>query len=79
MTQGVGVDVADTGSGIPAADLPFVFDRYYRSAEARRAGSNGAGLGLAITKRILELHGSGIAVDSRVGAGTRFSFALPVA
>ena len=79
VTEGVGVDVADTGSGIPAADLPFVFDRYYRSAEARRAGSNGAGLGLAITKRILELHGSGIAVDSRVGAGTRFSFALPVA
>jgi predicted ATPase/signal transduction histidine kinase len=76
---GVEVEVADTGGGIAAADLPHVFDRYYRSAEARRAGASGAGLGLAITRRILELHGSRIAVDSTVGVGTRFVFCLPAA
>jgi predicted ATPase/signal transduction histidine kinase len=75
--EGVRVAVADTGAGIAAADLPFVFDRYYRSAEARRLGAGGAGLGLAITKRILELHGAGIDVESERGRGTCFSFCLP--
>ena len=71
------VAVADTGSGIAAADLPFVFDRYYRSADARRRSAGGAGLGLAITKRILDLHGAAIEVESERGRGTRFSFRLP--
>jgi len=73
-------EIADTGCGIAAADLPFVFDRFYRSSKtpSRRSDrSAGAGLGLAITKRILELHGATIAVDSEESAGTRFTFDLP--
>ena len=70
----VAVRVADTGNGIPQAELPAIFERYHR---AEKSGS-GAGLGLAITKRILELHGSEIAVRSEPGQGTCFEFALPV-
>jgi predicted ATPase/signal transduction histidine kinase len=70
--------VVDTGRGIPNAELPFVFDRYYRGQTNRAAGTGGAGLGLAITKRILELHGASIRVASDAGAGTRFSFDLPL-
>jgi hypothetical protein len=69
--------VADTGRGIPGAELPFIFDRFYRGSNGRSGG--GAGLGLAITKRILELHGTGIEVQSDGGAGTGtcFHFSLP--
>jgi signal transduction histidine kinase len=67
----------DTGEGIPETDLPFVFDRFYRARTKGRTG--GAGLGLAIVKGILDAHGASIAVESRVGAGTRFAFALPLA
>jgi signal transduction histidine kinase len=71
--------VADTGRGIPAEDLPRVFDRSYRVDRERGDAPEGAGLGLAIAKRILELHGSSIGVESAVGAGTTFSFDLAVA
>jgi signal transduction histidine kinase len=70
--------VADTGCGIAGAELPFIFDRFYRGDAGRRHGS-GAGLGLAITKRILDLHGQGIEVDSAPGQGTTFRFALSAA
>jgi signal transduction histidine kinase len=70
------VQVCDTGSGIPAEDLPFVFDRFYRGAHGRIEG--GAGLGLAITRRILELHDSQIRVESDGKSGSRFSFSLPL-
>ena len=70
----VKISVADSGIGIPEKDLPHVFDRFYRS---RRSGTaSGAGLGLAITKKILEAHGEAISVESEVNAGTRFSFQL---
>ena len=73
----VGVSVADTGAGISAQALPHIFDRFYR--ENRDAGEdNGStGLGLAIAKRILELHGSEIRVTSEERHGTRFDFDLP--
>ena len=71
----VGVQVSDTGSGIAPDDLPRVFDRFFQAAGNRRDGPH-AGLGLAIAKRILELHDSRIQVTSRLGAGTTFSFAL---
>ena len=74
MTQ-----VADTGCGISPEDLPYIFDRYYRVGNGRQERSAGAGLGLAITKRILELHGSSIEVQSAVNQGTTFSFYLSVA
>ncbi|NIR30967.1 MAG: HAMP domain-containing protein [Gammaproteobacteria bacterium] len=71
-------EVADTGSGIPPEELPRIFDRFYQAHNKHR-GNEHAGLGLAIAKRILELHDSRIEVGSRVGAGTTFSFTLPVA
>lgn len=73
----VRIEVADTGCGIPAEELPYVFDRFYQVNKSEREASGGVGLGLAIAKRILDLHTSSIAVDSRPEAGTRFDFSLP--
>ena len=74
---GVDVAVADTGPGISEKDLPHVFDRFYK-ADSEESGSDGSmGLGLAIAKRILELHGSEIHVISEEQRGTRFQFELP--
>jgi signal transduction histidine kinase len=75
----VNVQVADTGCGIPAEKLPLVFDRFYQGhqGEEPRDATEGIGLGLAITKRILDLHASTIAVNSVPQAGTRFDFSLP--
>jgi PAS domain S-box-containing protein len=70
------VCVRDTGSGISEEDVPRLFDRFW---QARRASANGAGLGLAIAKRLVELHGGRIRVESTLGVGTTFSFTLPVA
>ncbi len=77
-TQGVSVEVTDTGSGIPEGELPHVFERFYRTS---RTGvrETGAGLGLTISQRMLELHGSQLQVTSDVGVGTTFSFSLPTA
>jgi predicted ATPase/signal transduction histidine kinase len=77
--DGVLIEVADTGDGIPAADLPHVFERFYRVDKARTRERSGCGLGLAIVKRIVELHDSEIRVESEVGAGTRFWFTLKTA
>ena len=76
----VRVSVRDTGKGIAAADLPFIFDRFYRGVRPRRGdgGSGGAGLGLAIAQRIALLHGGAITVASQSAAGSCFSFALAI-
>ena len=71
------LQVTDTGCGIPAADLPHIFDRFYRVEKARQDNGDGAGLGLAIAKRILDLHGSLIEAHSVSGQGTTFRFYLP--
>ncbi|MBI5855179.1 MAG: HAMP domain-containing protein [Nitrospirae bacterium] len=71
------VNVKDTGSGIPSDELDKVFQRFYRSAAAP-PGAQGAGLGLTITKNLVELHGGRIWVSSRVGIGSCFSFTLPI-
>lgn len=76
MSDKIMTQVADTGCGISPEELPHVFDRYYRVGESQQAGDGGAGLGLAITKRILELHGSSIEVRSAIDTGTTFSFSL---
>jgi len=68
------VRVTDTGVGIAEESLPFIFDRFWRGDESARRG--GAGLGLAIAKRILELHGTELVAQSRVNAGTTFTFAV---
>ena len=74
------LQVRDTGSGIAAEDLPFIFDRFYRADKARqRTDSASSGLGLAITKAIVEAHGGTIAVDSTPGVGTTFTITLPLA
>lgn len=73
----VRVAVADTGSGIEVEDLPRVFDRFYRGAgQARGARS---GLGLAIVRRIVELHGQSVSLTSTPGVGTCVEFGLPIA
>jgi predicted ATPase len=71
-------EVADTGGGIASAELPFVFDRFYRGTNGRTRSSGGSGLGLAITKRILDLHDSRIHVESDASTGTCFTFSLPL-
>ncbi|HLY26551.1 MAG TPA: HAMP domain-containing sensor histidine kinase, partial [Aggregatilineales bacterium] len=75
---GVVVQVRDTGEGIPATDLPHVFDRFYQVDKSRqRAQRDGAGLGLTITRGIIEAHGGRIWVESQEGVGTMFSTWLP--
>jgi two-component system heavy metal sensor histidine kinase CusS len=73
----VRVEVADTGCGIPATHLPYVFDRFYRVDRSRSSASGGLGLGLAIVKGIAELHGGSVSLASEVGRGTRFTLLLP--
>ncbi|TLM98140.1 MAG: HAMP domain-containing histidine kinase [Actinobacteria bacterium] len=73
----VRVEVADTGSGIAAADLPYVFERFYRADTSRAAHTGGAGLGLSIAKRIVEDHGGTVFAESVEGSGTRIGFTLP--
>lgn len=78
----VEVQVKDDGEGIGPEDLPRIFERSYRAHDrARKTGSedSGAGLGLAITRRIVELHGGEIAVQSTLGQGATFTFSLPLA
>ncbi len=70
----VEISVVDRGPGIPADQLPHVFDRFFQASRQRRAG---AGLGLAIVKGIVEAHGGSIKVHSAIGQGTRFAFTLP--
>jgi signal transduction histidine kinase len=69
--------VADTGIGIPAADRPHIFERFYRVDRAREHESGGTGLGLAIAKWIVQAHNGEIKVDSEVGQGTIFQVDLP--
>jgi signal transduction histidine kinase len=71
------VTVSDTGIGIPAEDLPYVFERFYRVDHSRVRATGGAGLGLTIAKRLVEAHGGAISVESELGKGSRFSFTLP--
>ncbi|GHU88637.1 hypothetical protein FACS1894202_05130 [Clostridia bacterium] len=72
------LSVQDTGIGIPADDVPRVFDRFFRSDVSRARKTGGSGLGLSIAKWIVDRHGGTIEVLSRVGAGTRITFVLPL-
>ncbi len=76
---GVAVDIEDTGSGIAAAHLPHLFDRFYRVDPSRTRETGGSGLGLTIAKRIVEAHGGSMEVESELGRGSRFRFTLPPA
>jgi two-component system sensor histidine kinase BaeS len=78
-SQFVLVEVRDTGGGIPAADLPHIFERFYRADPARARATGGTGLGLAIVRQLVELHGGRVWAESAPGAGTTMRFTLPVA
>ncbi len=77
VAEGARIVVRDTGVGIDAAELPHIFDRFYRGTMANEARGSGSGLGLAIVKSIVDLHAGRVTVDSRLGAGTTFTVLLP--
>jgi heavy metal sensor kinase len=72
------IEVSDTGRGIPAASLPHVFERFYRRADPRDSRVSGFGLGLAISKWIVDAHHGSIDVESEEGQGSRFTVRLPL-
>jgi signal transduction histidine kinase len=74
----VEVTVADTGTGIPPEDLPYIFERFWRGEKSRSRAGGGIGLGLAIAKQLVEMHGGAIRVGSAPGKGSAFTFTLPV-
>jgi two-component system sensor histidine kinase BaeS len=69
--------VSDTGVGVAAADLPYIFRHFYRADQSRARSSGGTGLGLAIVKSLVEAHGGRVAVDSAVGRGSTFTVTFP--
>jgi two-component system heavy metal sensor histidine kinase CusS len=71
------VAVTDTGCGIPAVHLPHVFDRFYRADQVRSSATGNVGLGLAIVRSIVELHGGVVQIASEVGRGTRVTMSFP--
>ena len=75
----VAVWVSDTGSGIDAADLPHIFERFYRADRSRTTTTGGSGLGLAIVKAIITAHRGTVQAESTRGQGTRITFTLPIA
>lgn len=75
----VRISVADTGVGIAPEDVKRLFDKYEQARSRATRGEKGTGLGLYITKQLVELHGGEIAVESEVGKGSTFSFAIPAA
>jgi signal transduction histidine kinase len=76
---GASITVADTGIGIDAAELPRIFDRFFRGSRAGEARGSGSGLGLAIVRSIVEMHGGTVGVESRIGTGSTFRVTLPSA
>jgi signal transduction histidine kinase len=73
----VNVQVVDTGPGIPAAEIPTIFDRYQQASTATQSRFGGSGLGLALVRELTELHGGSVEVESEEGHGTTFTVSLP--
>ncbi|MFC9029495.1 sensor histidine kinase [Streptomyces arboris] len=71
------IEVADTGTGIPAGDLPYVFDRFWRAEKSRSRRTGGSGLGLAIVRKLTEAHGGTVSATSTEGKGSTFTLRLP--
>ena len=71
--------VADTGVGIPEADLGRIFERFYRVDKGRSRSAGGTGLGLAIVKHAVGLHNGEVEVESEIGVGSRFTVRIPLA
>ncbi|MBX3066583.1 MAG: PAS domain S-box protein [Anaerolineae bacterium] len=72
------LEIADTGIGIPTAELPYLFEPFFRVDKSRSSGTGGAGLGLYIARRIIELHQGTISVESSEGSGSTFRLSLPI-
>jgi signal transduction histidine kinase len=77
VPDGAELRVVDTGVGIDAAELPHVFDRFYRGSRASQQRAGGSGLGLAIVRSIVEMHGGQVTVESTLGQGTEATVHLP--
>ena len=78
INDGIRIIVRDTGEGIPAEDLPYIIDRFWRGDRSRsHAGGAGSGLGLAIARQLIRIHGGQIGVESEPGRGTTFTIELP--
>ena len=73
------LQVADNGEGIPASELPRIFERFYRVDKARTRQTGGTGLGLAIVRHVAEAHGGAVRVGSELGRGSTFTVTLPLA
>lgn len=71
------ISVADTGEGIDSEDLPYIFERFYRSGRSRSRKEGGTGLGLAIVKQMVEAHGGKVWAESESGIGSKFNILLP--
>ena len=76
-TRGARIQVIDSGIGIDAAELPRIFDRFYRGSRSNEARGSGSGLGLAIVRSVVEMHGGRVMVESRIGTGSTFTVTLP--
>jgi signal transduction histidine kinase len=74
----INIQVQDSGIGIPKNELPFIFERFYRTDKSRARESGGSGIGLALVREIVLLHHGEISVTSNVGQGTIFKVTLPV-
>jgi signal transduction histidine kinase len=72
------VSVCDTGIGIPENEQSSIFDKFYQVGNSTGGGREGTGLGLPITKHLVELHGGTISVESRPGQGSRFNLIIPL-
>lgn len=78
LTEWVKIAVCDNGQGIDEADLPHIFDHFYRADKSRTRKSGGSGIGLAIVRQLVEAHGGKVHVDSKLGKGSCFYVLLPV-
>ncbi|MOA48272.1 Alkaline phosphatase synthesis sensor protein PhoR [compost metagenome] len=77
VDQDIIVTISDTGIGIPEAELPHIFDRFYKADKARNRARSGSGLGLSIVKTVIGMHKGHIEVHSRSGEGTAFTITIP--
>ncbi len=77
LPTGVSVQVSDSGRGIPSDALPHVFERFFQTSAADQRREGGVGIGLALAKELVELHGGSMSVESRVNEGSTFSFFIP--
>jgi signal transduction histidine kinase len=71
------LEVSDTGIGIPEDELPHIFEEFYRGRQPREIFAHGTGLGMSIVRRVVDMHGGNIRVESTVGEGTRFTVTFP--